>query len=153
MQDDKLRPAQDGAAGSRPPATYLLLLLLVFQGFSGLAGGYGLVTDPTGSRVGLDPDWLQGSLFSDYFVPGLTLFVVLGLGPLVAAYGVLRRRSWARFATLMVGAALLIWIAVEILVVGYVSRPPLQLIYAVVGVAILLAALQPLFHRHPGANP
>lgn len=49
----------------RPIAIHVLLGLLLFQAVSGLGGGYGLVAEPTGSAVGLDSEWLQGSPFAD----------------------------------------------------------------------------------------
>ena len=48
--------------------------------------------------------------FDTYFVPGLILFSVLGLGPLVAARLVWIRHPLAPIGTLVVGVALLIWV-------------------------------------------
>jgi hypothetical protein len=44
-------------------------------------------------------------------------------------------------AAFVVGAALLIWVAVEIAIIGYSNEPPLQAIYLVLGVAITAGAL------------
>jgi hypothetical protein len=44
---------------------------------------------------------------------------------------------------LFVGAMLLIWIGVEIAMVGYHSSPPLQLVYGLMGVAILILTPMP----------
>jgi len=43
----------------------------------------------------------------------------------------------------VVGVALLIWIGVEIAMIGYQSQPPLQLIYGLVGFFILIFTLLP----------
>ena len=68
--------------------------------------------------------------------PGLTLFCALGLGPLAAALLAWRRNPLAPMATLGVGVALLIWMAVQIDIVGYSNSPPLQPFYLLLGVVI-----------------
>ncbi len=129
--------------GKRPATLHALIAVLAFQGVSGVAGGLGLVADPSGRSLGIPLEWLAGSLFGSYLIPGLVLFTVLGIGPLLVVYGLWTRRSWSRSGSLMVGAALLAWLGVEIAVIGYQPRPPLQLIYGVVGVAIVALAMLP----------
>lgn len=69
---------------------------------------------------------LRGSPFETYFAPGLILFCVLGVGPLAAALLAWLRHPLAPIAAVGVGAAPLIWMAVEIAIVGYSNNPPLQ---------------------------
>ena len=85
---------------------------------------------------------LAGSPFDTYLVPGLILFGVLGLGPLVAARLAWLRHPLAPTAALVVGAGLLIWVAVEVAIIGYSNEPPLQAIYGILGVAIVLVAVR-----------
>lgn len=132
----------------RPIAIRILLALLLFQAFSGIGGGYGLAADPTGSAVGLDPEWLEGSPFADYLIPGIILLVVLGIGPVIVVVGIFRRLQWAWMASLLAGLALIIWIVVEVLIVGYISQPPLQLVYGLIGFAIIATTLLPSVRRH-----
>ena len=61
-------------ASHRPISVYLLMVALGFQGLSGLAGGLGLIIDPSGAMIGLPAAWLEGSLFRDYLIPGVILF-------------------------------------------------------------------------------
>lgn len=79
----------------RPVAVRALTGALLFQGVSGIVGGYGLVSDPSGRSLGFPPGWLQGSPFPDYLVPGLVLLTALGVLPLLVAYGVWTGRSWS----------------------------------------------------------
>jgi uncharacterized membrane protein len=81
---------------------------------------------------------LAGSPFTDYFVPGAILFTILGLGPLGTAVLAWRRHPVAPFLTFAVGAALLIWLIVEIAIIGYSNEPPLQPIYLGLGIMITL---------------
>ena len=123
-----------------PFSFYILEVLIFFQAISGLFGGGALILDPTGSLLQMPLDLLATSPFSDYFIPGIILFWVLGVFPSVVFYGLLRRKRWAWLGTVLIGAALIIWIVVEIVMIGYHSRPPLQLVYGSVGLLILLLA-------------
>ena len=110
-----------------------------------------MIGDPSGRAVGLPLDWLDGTPFDDYFIPGLILFTVLGLFPLAVAWALWRRHRWARGGSLLVGLALVVWILVEILMVGYQPEPPLQAIYGFLGLLILgLAATRSVRGALPG---
>lgn len=124
-----------------PASFYFLLAAILFQGLSGLAGGIGLILDPTGSSLSIPIEWLDGSPFDSYFIPGLILFLALGVFPLYVSYGIWRCSAWAWLSALLVGFMLIIWIAVEILVIGYQPMPPLQLIYGLLGL-LIIALLQ-----------
>lgn len=121
----------------RPFTVWILMILVAFQGISGILGGIGLMMNPTGEPLGIPQAWLEGSVFEDYMIPGIILFSVLGLYPLMIFGGLWKRNSWAWPGTLVLGIALVIWIAVEILIIGYHSNPPLQLIYGVIGILII----------------
>jgi FtsH-binding integral membrane protein len=123
------------------------MALIVFQGLSGLLGGVGLVFDPTGESLQIPVSWLENSPFDDYLIPGLILLIVLSFFPLVVFYGLLKKWSWSLLAAFMVGTALIIWIGVQILIIGYHPQPPLQLIYGLLGLSILVLALLPSVRR------
>ncbi|HHP7239058.1 hypothetical protein [Longibacter sp.] len=127
----------------RPNATQLLSGMILFQAVSGIAGGTGLMVDPTGASLGIPNEWLTGSLFDSYLIPGLSLFIVLGWYPLAAWIAIRRRWNWAWPVAFSVGVALIIWIGVDIAIIGYHAEPPLQLISALLGLAILALALSP----------
>lgn len=133
---------------SRPPSTRPLAFLVLvaalgLQGLSGVAGGLGLALDPSGASVGLPLEWLEGSPFPDYGVPGIVLLTLLGILPLAVAWSAWTRRSWSWAASLGIGLALVIWLLVEIAVVGYQPEPPLQLVYGILAAIIVGAALTP----------
>ena len=131
----------------RPAALWFLVVGLVFQGLSGLYGGGVLVWDPTGAFLQMPLSLLEGSPFPTYRIPGLILFTVLGIGPLVVAVGLWRRQVWAWYGAVAVSGGLLIWIVVQVWMVGYHADPPLQLIYGSLGLVLLILALRPSVRR------
>jgi FtsH-binding integral membrane protein len=128
---------------SRPIGVIILLILILFQALSGIGGGIGLVFDPSGESIGIPIDWLAGSPFSDYLIPGLILLFILGVFPLIVFYGLLKKMRYSWPGSLLIASALIIWIGVEILIIGYQAEPPLQLIYGVLGLILLILALLP----------
>ncbi len=115
------------------PLAKAAISLEIFLSLGALAGGGALMLGPRGEIIPLPLEALQGSPFADYFVPGAILFTILGLGPLAAAWLAWRRNPRAPDAAFSIGLALLIWLAVEIAIIGYSSSPPLQPFYLLLG--------------------
>lgn len=84
------------------------LALEVFLSVGALAGGLALMFGPRGEIVLLPVVAIRGSPFETYFVPGLILFGVLGIGPIVAARLILLRHPLAPAAVLLVGVGLIV---------------------------------------------
>jgi hypothetical protein len=116
------------------------VVLEVLLSIGALGGGLVLMIAPRGEIMSLPLAALAGSPFDTYLVPGLILFGVLGLGPLVAARLAWLRHPLAPTAAFVAGAGLLIWVAVEVAIIGYSNEPPLQAIYGILGVVIVLVA-------------
>jgi hypothetical protein len=113
---------------------YLLGGLLAFGALNAFAGGYyGLA-----GAKGVPTEWLAGSPFSDYTVPSSILFVIVGGSFLVATVAVFGRTRIGRASALTGGAIVLVWIAVQIAIIGYVSW--MQPATAIGGLLILLLA-------------
>jgi hypothetical protein len=128
---------------SRRPGTVLALVVLTaIQAIGAIPAGAGLVMDPV-NNIGLPPSLLEGTPFRDYLIPGLILLIVLGLLPLVVLYGLVRRRQWGWWAAVALGAGLVIWIVTEVALLGYLSGAgiALQIVFGLVGVAIIVLAV------------
>lgn len=132
----------------RPALVKLLIACIIFQGISGLFGGLGLIIDPTGESLNIPRSWLEGSPFTNYLIPGLILFLLLGILPIYIATGFLGNRFFYWRLSLILGILLLIWIVVEIIIIGYQPNPPLQLVYGILGVLIVALSLQPKVKNH-----
>jgi hypothetical protein len=116
------------------PAAAIALELLL--GVGAVGGGIALMAGPNGEILPLPVSALAGSPFANYFAPGAILFMCLGIGPIGAAVMAWRRHPLSPLLAFIVGAALLIWLVVQIAIVGYSNDPPLQALYLGLGVTI-----------------
>lgn len=110
-----------------------LLTILALNAFGG--GFYGI----TGAKD-IPVEWLRGSPFPNYFIPGLFLFVVIGGSAMVASIMVFRQHPLARIAAFGCGILVLAWLLVQVFIIGYVSW--MQPATAIVAVLILLVTPQ-----------
>jgi CDP-diglyceride synthetase len=122
----------------------LLFLIIVefFNGLSGVAGGTGLIADPTAAALGMKLEWLQGTPFNNYLIPGIVLFTFNGLGNLTAAFLSIFKNRYRAHIALFFGVVMLIWIISQVAWIGYKSfLQPLYfstgLIQAVLGALLL----------------
>jgi hypothetical protein len=95
-------------------------------------GYYGL----TGAK-GVPTKWLEGSPFSDYFVPSLVLLVVVGGAFLVAAIVVIAGWPTARAAALTAGLVVLAWLLAQVAIIGLVSWMQPTTAIAAAGILVL----------------
>lgn len=92
----------------------VLLAVVALNAFAG--GFYGM----SGAQD-VPMEWLEGSPFDDYFIPGLFLFVVVGGSFIIAAIAVFARSRSARAAAFIAAVIVLAWLAVQVSIIGYVS--------------------------------
>jgi hypothetical protein len=124
----------------RPFALWLLIFFLLFLAFGGLYGGLAMLLDPSGRALQMD-GILPLLPVADYRLPGLFLLVVMGLGPIGLAYGLLTRQRWAWPGILALGGVLAVWLTVQGVLIGF--QWPIQYVTAVNGLLIIGLALTP----------
>lgn len=113
--------------------------LLVWLGIGALAGGAALVAAPDGSVMHMPLSWLAGSPFADFFVPGLILGGLFGIGSLAVAVLGLRHLRVAPFLAFAIGVGMMIWIVVELAIIKGVSI--LHPLYFLTGLGIAASAV------------
>lgn len=143
-----------------PFVAWILIVLLFFLGIGGMISGAMLFAAPDGSLLGMSATLLQGSPFPDFLIPGIILFLFVGVFQTFTAWGLLTRTRWngpnvinpfkhfhwAWTASWAAGVIMLIWIIVETFLLGYVSV--LQPIITVWGIVLVVLALLPPMRRY-----
>ncbi len=134
----------------------IYLSLLAFLGLSAIGGGGALIISPSGKLLGgLPLSILERSPFNDFLVPGIILFVVLGIIPSLLVLALLKKPNslfaerfnffkdmhWAWTFSIYVAFALIIWIQVETIYIQGVGW--LQTFYMLYAIPLILVALLP----------
>jgi hypothetical protein len=114
--------------------------LQALVGLSALVSGALMVVFPAGGPMRLPSAMLQGSPFTDFLVPGLILFAVIGLGHATASVMSFRRSRFSGYTGAVMGLGLMIWIFVQVSLIG--GGHWLQYLYFALGTAeVALAVL------------
>ena len=130
--------------------------LLAFLGLSAIGGGGALIISPSGKLLGgLPLSILERSPFNSFLIPGIILFVVLGLVPGLLVFALLKKPTsilaerinffkdmhWSWLFSIYEAFALIIWILVETIYVQGVGW--LQTFYMFFAIPIIFVALLP----------
>ena len=133
----------------------ILLILLGFLGVGAIGGGGVLIISPTGEMLGMPSSMLEKSPFNSYLIPGIILFTVLGLIPLMLIIALIKKPKskladqfnffkdmhWAWTYSLYIGFILIIWIQLQIVFIHTVHW--LHTFYIFLAIIIIFIALLP----------
>jgi hypothetical protein len=118
-----------------------LFVASVFVALTAVFGGITLA-------MGVDKfpaEWLVGTAFSSYLIPGMILAVVVGGSAVTAAIATLRSADIGALTSTLAGAILLGWLVGERLILPRAAFPPqfqwLENIYIAAGSLMLVPAL------------
>ncbi|TET46669.1 hypothetical protein E3J62_03450 [candidate division TA06 bacterium] len=96
-------------------------ILQVLIGLGVVGGGIGLVSNPSGANLGFRVEWLAGSPFSNYLIPGIALLAVNGLGSLAGSMVSFAGKRFAGETAAALGLFMMAWIAVQMYWIGLSS--------------------------------
>jgi hypothetical protein len=117
-----------------------IFVLVLFGALTTLAGGIGLLTGAIAAPL----EWLEGSPFVDYTIPGLA--IIVGGSMLLAAATILTGREIGVLATVFAGLAMMIFEIVEAPVIDPYAGSSLsvalalQVFYFALGLVIFVLA-------------
>jgi hypothetical protein len=130
-------PSTRAATGRRTPVglDWALLVVQAFAGVMAVFGGLRLMAD----GFGIPDDWLVGSGFSSWTLPGVALIAGVAVPQLVAAALTATGNRWAVPFAWLSGILLIVWIVVQVAILQRFFF--LQPVVVVLGVAELLLVL------------
>jgi hypothetical protein len=114
-------------------------VILFYVGLGALVYGLLMVISPDGKLVAMPLAMLKGSPFGSYLFPGMILLSVNGLGSILAGILCVRRHAWAGWAGMVFGIGLIIWIFVQVSMIG--GGEFIQYLYFGFGLAELLLGI------------
>jgi hypothetical protein len=116
-----------------------LILLTAFLAITGFLGGVGLL-----AKLNAPPlEQLNGTIFTDWTIPGLSLFVIVGGSALIAAILLFRKSKYAGLFSATAGIIIMFFEFVEVLVIGSpagIART-LQIFYFGLGTVIEIVSM------------
>ncbi len=136
-------------------ARNILLFLLAFLGLGAIFGGSVLIISPDGSLFEIPLSLLENSPFTDFLIPGIILFSVLGLIPICIIFALIKNPKnelaeqinffhdihWVWTYTIYIAFALIIWIQVEMIFLHVVHWS--HSLYMFIGLTIIFVASLP----------
>ena len=133
----------------------MLVFLLGFLGLGAFGGGGVFILSPGGEMMGMPLSAIGSSPFTSFLIPGILLFTILGVVPLVLVYALIKKPKWwlpeffnffndmywAWTYSIYVGFALIIWIQTEMIAMKMVHWS--HTLYMGIALAILFVAMLP----------
>ncbi len=112
----------------------IVIVLLLFNGAGALLGGWGLISDSSGKGLHLPVNYLENSLFRDYLIPGMILFIANGLFSYVVLVFTLFK--WKSYSILVIAQGLLLtgWIMMMMIQFPYF----LHYVFGSIGVFLII---------------
>ena len=108
----------------------LLFALHAFVGIGAIFGGLAAILNPKGP-LGVPVESLKNSPFSDYLIPGIILFTIIGLGNIISALTILSKSRFQGYISSVFSGALVIWIVVQCVMLNDVHF--LHILYFIIG--------------------
>ena len=115
-----------------------IFVLDMLLALTAIAGGIGLVS----GGIAVPLNWLQGSPFNDYTIPGLALAIIVGGGSLFAAITILTGSETGVLASALAGLFIIGFESVEVAVIDRFGESwlllavVLQAVYIALGLVI-----------------
>jgi len=116
--------------------TLVTLLVLALLGASGLLSGTALVSDPSGTTLGLDVDMLPSWHHWDYRLPGAVVLLALGIAPLLCLAALLLDVPYATCGARMIGVVTIAWVLFQIIVLD-IAAPRAQTALTLAGIVLI----------------
>jgi len=146
-----------------PFELYILYFLMAFLSINGLGGGIVFMIKPDGSMMGMTTDWLAKTPFSNFLIPGIFLFLLNGVFPLITLVGLISRKEnrlfnsvnifadkhWSWTFAIYSGIITITWIIIQQLITNFFVLQP---IITSIGLLIIVFNLMPRVQKCFGRN-
>lgn len=122
----------------------LLFAIHVFVGIGAMAGGLAAITNPE-QPLGMSLEALKNSPFSNYLIPGIILFTVIGLGNLFSAVTLHFKSRFQGYISSVFSWALVIWIVVQCIMLNAIAF--LHILFFGIGIVEAVLSMIILFEQ------
>lgn len=131
------------------------LFLIGFLALGAIGGGLVLIISPDGKLMGMPLSMLANSPFKSFLIPGIILFSILGIAPMLLILALLKKpvskiaerfnffsnMHWSWTYSIYVAFALILWIQIQMAFLSAVSW--LHTFYMFLAIGIIFISLLP----------
>lgn len=111
----------------------------IFVSIGALFGGMAAILNPW-EPLGTPLEMLENSPFENFFIPGLILFLVIGIGHLFSAVTALKHSIYLGYISSIFSWSLVIWIVVQCVMINSVNF--MHIFFLVIGLSGAILAFQ-----------
>lgn len=144
----------------KPFGLYLLIFLITFLSIGGFYGGLGLILSPDGEFLQMSLNFLEGTPFTNYLIPGIILLIFMGIFPLLLIFPLIAKPDWKKANIfniykdmhwawtycLFSGIILVLWMDFQLMIIGL--GHPIQIIYSFYGIALIIITMLPSVRKY-----
>ena len=124
----------------RKKKLYIALgIIQLITAIGAIPAGIMFIAEPSGKLIGMTTEMLTGSPFDSFFLPGLFLLVVNGIGNLTGSFLSFLKSNIAGQSGILLGIMLSAWIVVQVFSIGLTSW--MQPVFFGVGIAEILLGI------------
>lgn len=124
----------------------LLFALHLFVGVGAMVGGLSAIINPE-NPLGISVEALKNSPFSNYLIPGIILFTIIGMGNVISALMFRFKSRFQGYISSVFSWALVIWIVVQCIMLNAVAF--LHVLFFSIGLIQAISSMIILFEQHP----
>ncbi len=121
-----------------------LIAIHLFVGIGAIIGGLAAIINPE-EPLGITVEALKNSPFNNFLIPGIILFVIIGVGNLFSALMSLLRSKFQGYISSILGWALMIWIVVQCIMLDSIIF--LHVLFFIIGAIIAVLSAFILFKQ------
>ncbi|MBU0731701.1 hypothetical protein KKC88_02375 [Patescibacteria group bacterium] len=148
----------------KPIFLYLLLALILLLAIGAFYGGITLIISPDGSMLGTPLEILQDTIFPNFLIPGIILFLVNGVFPLLVFFALIfkwnwkwaealnlyKNQHWSLTFSYYIGFILSLWIVFQVAILKDISF--FHFIYIIWGMVIVFISQLPSLRKYYKKN-
>lgn len=122
----------------------IMLFLHLFVSLGAIAGGSIAIISPE-LPMGMTVDTLKYSPFNNFLIPGIILFIVLGIGNIFSAIMMFIKSKYQGYTSSIFSFALVIWIIVQCIMLRTIVS--LHMIFLIIGLVQSIISIIILFNK------
>lgn len=114
----------------------LSTIISIFVAITSVIGAILLISGAENANLGFS--LLEGTPFTDFFIPGILLLLIVGTTSSIASFAFIKNINNKQYFSLVAGGVLTGWITIEMLVLNQPHPTTIEYTYLFIGILLVL---------------